>query len=79
MCAAQFSSVAAIDAYHVHSDFADFGGAMLLAEGLDAFLLLRDLLGEDGPQVGAVGRVSSENRGHRVELLEESKINMKIV
>lgn len=39
--------------YHVHCDFADFHISALLAEGLDALLLLRDLLGHHRPQIRA--------------------------
>lgn len=41
--------------HHVNGDFANFGCAMCLTEVLDAFLLLRDLVGENALQVGAVG------------------------
>ena len=51
---------------------ADLCVAVLLPEGLDVLLDLRDLLGEGGPQVGRIARVAS--LVHNQLLLPEQKV-----
>ena len=51
---------------------ADLCVAVLLPEGLDVLLDLRDFLGEGGPQVGRIARVAS--LVHNQLLLPEQKV-----
>lgn len=48
--------------YHIYSDFAHFGGSMLLAECLDFFGMSRDFFAQNFLQVGRrVGKSSDSN------------------